>query len=72
MTAKTRAISMRDDGIWVDVVWLQEAGSIFETRVISYSGLPAIDAIAAELGEDAVIDGQIFDFRTPEQEPPTP
>ena len=56
---------MRDDGIWVDVVWIQNSGSIFETKVIAYNGMDVVENLIEGLGEECEIEGQIFDLRTP-------
>lgn len=68
MKVSTRTITLRNDGIWVDVVWTQESGCIFESRVIAYQDMPLADNIALELGKDAQIEGQIFDLRDQTQE----
>lgn len=67
MNITTRSITLKDDFIWVDVVWNQDSGQIFETKSLEWADDSTLfENIALFLGNDCVIEGQVFDLRAQE------
>lgn len=65
MNCEARSIILTDNSILVDVVWHQDSGHIFETKVLFYENDSVIDTLAFNLGVTCEIDAsKIIDLRS--------
>ena len=65
MHLKTRLITLKNEVILIDLLWQQDDGEIFETKIFNYNNEPVNESITCNLGSECEFSGDIVDLRSP-------